>query len=61
MIEHALENGLMVAQALKDKGLIWGAILSCQQQVHYVQDTSDAIPIHMMSMTPPSTIALPVI
>ncbi len=61
VIEYALENGLMVAQALKDQGLIWGAILSCQQQVHYVQDTSDAIPIHMMSMTPPSTIALPVI
>jgi len=61
VIEHALENGLIVAQALKDQGLIWGAILSCQQQINYVNDKSDSIPISMMSMPHHSSIAAPII
>ena len=60
LIEHALENGLMVAQKLKDQGLIWGAILSCQQQVHYVMDQTLATPIPLMHTHQPSTQVIPI-
>jgi hypothetical protein len=61
VIEHALENGLIVAQALKDQGLIWGAILSCQQQVNYVNDKRNSMPINIMSMNHLSSNAAPII
>jgi len=61
VIEHALENGLIVAQALKNQGLIWGAILSCQQQVNYVNDKRNSMPINIMSMNHLSSNAAPII
>jgi len=58
LIEHALDNGLMMAQTLKEQGLIWGAILVCQQQVKYVMDMQDPLPTNILSMTNPATIAV---
>jgi ApbE superfamily uncharacterized protein (UPF0280 family) len=57
LIEQAIENGQLVAQALKDQGLIWGAILSCQQQVNYVMDRQYPMPVKLMNMTDPLTSA----
>ncbi len=36
VIEQALENGFAKAQTLKNQGIIWGAILNCQDQVRSV-------------------------
>jgi ApbE superfamily uncharacterized protein (UPF0280 family) len=36
IIEQALENGFAKAQTLKNQGIIWGAILNCQDQVRSV-------------------------
>jgi uncharacterized protein len=40
IVKKALENGLLIAKQLKEHGLIWGAILCCQQQVAYVLENT---------------------
>lgn len=58
VLEYALENGVLTAQALKDQGLIWGAILTCQQQVRYVIDINYPMQSMLTNMTDSPTIAV---